>query len=228
MGSVGDLVLTGWVNDSDPFPDPRQADAYGLVAWSYAVTPKLLLKAYEAGIFPWSDRPARWFCPDPRAVFEWKNIRISRRLARTVRQGRFEVTFDLAFRQVVLGCARHHKSTWISAGMVDAYTEIHQQGFAHSVEVWREDRLVGGLYGVLCGGAFAGESMFHFEPDASKVGFVHLVEQLRALGVTLFDAQVLTPHTLRLGATEISREQFLDRLEAARELRVKPRLWRTP
>lgn len=117
-----DSLLIRWMKDSDSFPDPRLADAYGLVALSYAVTPGLLLKAYTAGLFPWSDHPARWFCPHPRAVFEWNNIRIPRRLARTVRQERFKVTFDQAFREVMLGCTRHHNSSWISQGMVEAYT----------------------------------------------------------------------------------------------------------
>jgi leucyl/phenylalanyl-tRNA---protein transferase len=198
------------------FPDPRLAGPEGYLGSSARITSDLLLDAYGHGIFPWSDWPARWYSPDPRAIFDLTALRFARRLARVVRQGRFQVTFDTAFSRVMLECMRHHsRESWISSPMVAAYSEFHRLGYAHSVEVWREDRLVGGLYGVQLGRFFAGESMFHREADASKVGFVYLVEKLRDLGVQLFDSQVLSEHTASLGAVEISRDDYLSRLDSA-------------
>ena len=183
------------------------------------VTPGLdchkLYQAYSHGCFPWSGRPARWYCPDPRAVFEFDNIHFSRRLLRTVRQGRYGVTYDRAFRRVVEACVEAHESCWIDDEIVRHYTEFHHQGFAHSIEVWEEEDLVGGLYGVQIHRMFAGESMFSRKRDASKVGFFHLVEKLKNSGVILFDAQVLNPHTRSLGATEIRRTAFLARVRQA-------------
>ena len=160
------------------------------------LTPEMLLRAYSSGCFPWSGRPARWYCPDPRAVFEWDEIRFSRRLMRTVRQERYKVTFDQAFRQVITACSRLHTHSWIDSDIVEQYVALHRDGFAHSVEAWLDEELVGGLYGVQIRRMFAGESMFHTRRDASKVAFYHLVQRLQELGVQLFDAQVLNPHLL--------------------------------
>lgn len=197
------------------FIDPSQATSEGLVGITAEITPEHLLQAYRHGVFPWSDHPARWFSPDPRAVFELPKITFSRRLGRLLRQNQFQVTYDTAFRAVMESCSRHHWDAWISPSMIDAYCRFHRQGYAHSVEVWRSQRLVGGLYGVQIGAMFAGESMFHHESGASKVAFAHLVGKLRALGVVLLDAQVLSGFTASLGAHEIPREEFLDRLEKA-------------
>ena len=190
----------------------------GLVMITPTLTPELLLRAYSAGCFPWSGCPARWYCPNPRAVFEWESIHFSKRLLRTVRSGKFRITFDRAFARVITACSRLHSHSWIDEEIVKQYMKFHRQGFAHSVEAWLDGELVGGLYGVQIRRMFAGESMFHTVRDASKVAFYHLVDHLKELQVELFDAQVLNPHTASLGAIEIPREEFLSRLESALEI----------
>jgi leucyl/phenylalanyl-tRNA--protein transferase len=211
------------------FKNPRTADAAGWVAQTPEITTSLLLQAYRHGVFPWSDRPARWYSPDPRAIFDLDRIRFSQRLRRQLRQPGWTVTFDQAFETVVRCCHRHHRATsWLSPSMVDAFHRFHLLGYAHSVEVWREGKLAGGLYGVHIGAFFAGESMFHHQANASKIAFAHLVVKLRELGVVLFDSQVLTPHTANLGAFEIPRSEYLDRLEAALALGLPQRGWAEP
>ncbi len=200
------------------FPDPRQARRDGLVAIGGDLSVQRLLLAYRNGIFPWSIRPVTWWSPDPRGVLDLGRIHIARSLARTLRQGRFEVTFDRAFREVIEGCARAPRAggkTWISPDFIDAYIALYEAGYAHSVECWREGTLAGGLYGVAVGGLFAGESMFHIEDDASKVAVVRVAEHLQRRGFSLFDVQMVTPTTVSLGAIEIPREAYLQRLKAA-------------
>jgi leucyl/phenylalanyl-tRNA--protein transferase len=151
-------------------------------------------------------------------VIELDHLHISRRLARRIRSGRFHVTCDRDFPRVITACAAPRaelSETWITADMVRAYSELHRRGHAHSVEVWRDERLVGGLYGVSIGAFFAGESMFHHDRDASKVALVYLVAHFKARGFQLFDVQQATPHAIRMGASEIPREQFLIRLRRA-------------
>jgi leucyl/phenylalanyl-tRNA--protein transferase len=197
------------------FLDPERADSDGLVAIGGDLRPPLLLDAYRRGIFPWfdEDSPILWWSPDPRAIFELDGLHVSRRLARTVRSGRFTATVDLAFAEVILGCAhRPGDGVWITKDMIDAYTRLHEMGHAHSVEVWHDGRLAGGVYGVTIGGLFAGESMFTRVRDASKVALVHLMERLRQRGFQLFDVQFLNEHTTRLGAIEIPRREYLTRL----------------
>lgn len=208
------------------FPDPRLASPEGYLGKTPRITNELLLDAYSHGIFPWSDRPARWYSPDPRSIFDLETLSLPKRLHRVLRQGRFQVSFDQAFPQVMEACRRHHfETSWISTTMIAAYREFHEAGYAHSVEVWREGRMVGGLYGVQVGAFFAGESMFHLESDASKVAFAHLVGKLRSLGVILFDSQVLTEHTARLGAFDIPRAEYLVRLDHALSLGLPQRPW---
>lgn len=198
------------------FVDPRLVGPDGLVGVTARITPELLLEAYSHGIFPWSDRPARWYCPDPRAIFDLETTRFSHRLERVVRQERFRVSFDQAFETVMASCWAHHRhQAWIAPSMLDPYRGFHDQGYAHSVEVWEDAELVGGLYGVQIRGFFAGESMFFRRKDASKVAFVMLVRKLQKLGVTLLDSQVLNPHTKSLGAFEVTRGEYLERLEQA-------------
>jgi leucyl/phenylalanyl-tRNA--protein transferase len=200
------------------FLDPSWADADGLVAVGGELTPARLLEAYRRGIFPFFDEetPILWWSPDPRAIFELDGLHVSRRLARTVRSGRFAVTLDTAFRAVMEGCAvRPGQGVWITADMIAAYTRLHQLGHAHSVEVWYEGQLAGGVYGVTIGGLFAGESMFSRVRDASKVALVHLMERLRQRGYQLFDVQYLNAHTASLGAIEIPRREYLSRLRRA-------------
>jgi leucyl/phenylalanyl-tRNA--protein transferase len=203
------------------FPDPRFADAEGLVAVGGDFSVERLLLAYRSGIFPWTARPFTWWSPNPRAIFEFDRFHIPRSLARELRLGRFEVTFDRAFREVMEGCAepvQGRRSTWISPEFMEAYGRLHDKGHAHSVECWQDGCLAGGVYGVAAGGLFAGESMFHRASNASKVALVHLVNRLRERGFKLFDIQQLTPATEQLGGIEISRSEYLTRLARATKL----------
>jgi len=200
------------------FPSPRDSDAEGLVAVGGELSVPRLLLAYRSGIFPWTADPVTWWSPDPRAIFEWERFHVSRSLGRVTRKGIFQVTMDRAFRRVMEGCAAPapgRRSTWISPEFIAAYTLLHQQGHAHSVECWQGRRLGGGASGVTVGGLFAGESMFHRAGDASKVALVHLVEHLRRRGFELFDIQMLTPVTAQLGGVAIPREEYLQRLARA-------------
>jgi leucyl/phenylalanyl-tRNA--protein transferase len=200
------------------FLDPERADADGLVGVGGDLRPERLLEAYRRGIFPWFDEesPILWWSPDPRAIFELDGLHISRRLARTLRSGRFDVTINRAFVEVMRGCAdRPGQGVWITADMIDAYTRLHELGHAHSVEVWRDGRLAGGVYGVTVGGLFAGESMFTRVRDASKVALVYLMDRLRGRDFQLFDVQFLNDHTASLGAVEIPRREYLARLRQA-------------
>jgi leucyl/phenylalanyl-tRNA--protein transferase len=201
-----------------PFLDPRLTDELGLVGVGGDLGPARLLDAYRHGIFPWYDdeTPILWWSPDPRAVFELDGLHVSRRLRRTIRSGRFAVTVNRDFAAVIRACAvRPEQGTWITAEMIAAYECLHRLGFAHSVEAWHGDVLAGGVYGVAIGGLFAGESMFARVRDGSKVALVALVERLRDRGYTLFDTQFVTDHTRRLGAVEIPRDEYLERLRAA-------------
>jgi leucyl/phenylalanyl-tRNA--protein transferase len=199
------------------FLNPEFADAMGLVGMGGDLSPRRLLLAYRNGIFPWYDDgyPACWWSPDPRAIFELDGLHISRRLQRTMRSGRFSVTINRAFGDVIRGCADRDEGTWITADMIRAYEKLHELGWAHSIECWRCGELAGGVYGVAIGGLFAGESMFHRQRDASKVALVFLLDRLRQHGFRLFDIQMLTDHTASLGAVEIPRSQYLFRLRDA-------------
>lgn len=202
------------------FPDARLASAEGLLAIGGDLSVPRLLLAYRSGIFPWSADPLSWWSPDPRAIFEFGTFKVSRSLYKTIRKGIFRITRDQAFRAVVEGCAapaRGRQITWISPQFIEAYERLHQQGYAHSVECWQGHQLVGGIYGVAIGGFFAGESMFHRVSDASKVALFHLFEHLQAQGFELFDIQMLTPITTKLGGKLIPREEYLRRLSVALE-----------
>ena len=204
------------------FPDPCRADAEGLVAIGGDLSTPRLLLAYRSGIFPWTVDPVTWWSPDPRAVFELDQFHVPRSLAKFLRQRPFDVTFDRAFACVMEGCAAPatgRDSSWITPAFIEAYTRLHDQGHAHSVECWQSDKLVGGIYGVSLGGLFAGESMFHRVTNASKVALYHLIALLRARGFALFDIQMVTLATRQLGAVEIPRVEYLKRLAAAVELK---------
>ncbi|MDP8970296.1 MAG: leucyl/phenylalanyl-tRNA--protein transferase [Actinomycetota bacterium] len=204
------------------FPDPRTGPGDAPLAVGGDCAPATLLDAYAHGIFPWpaDERTLLWWSPDPRAVIPLDGLHVSRSLRRTLRSQRFSCSVDAAFGQVVAGCAhRPGQGTWITAELAGGYRRLHGLGHAHSVEVWdRSGRLVGGVYGVAMGAAFMGESMFHRAADASKVALVHLVERLRAGGFVLLDAQLPTSHLASLGAIEMARSQFLDRLAEALRL----------
>jgi leucyl/phenylalanyl-tRNA---protein transferase len=195
------------------FPDPRGADADGLLATGGDLEPATLLAAYSQGVFPW---PADgvdllWWSPDPRAVLLPDRVHVSRSLARTLRHGGIRVTVDAAFEDVVTGCAerRDEEGTWITPAIRAAYTRLHRLGWAHSVEVWVKGALAGGLYGVSVGGLFAAESMFHRASDASKIALVALAQHARAVGVELVDVQMPTPHLASMGAVTMSRDDYL-------------------
>lgn len=208
--------------DSDParFPDPAYAleEPNGLLAVGGDLSPARLLNAYRQGIFPWysDEQPILWWSPAPRAVLFPEDLIVRRSLQKRLRNGGFTVSFDQAFAQVMQGCseARHGQDgTWITNQMQQAYQHLHRLGFAHSVEVWQQGKLVGGLYGVSLGQVFFGESMFSRVADASKIALVHLVKRLKSWDFALIDCQVTTDHLLSLGAVEISRELFLDQLD---------------
>lgn len=194
------------------------------------LTPQLLVAAYCQGAFPMArgrdSHEVDWFSPDPRGVLPLDRFRCPRSVAKVVRQGRFDIRLDTAFEQVMRSCAaprRYEQETWINETLVEAYTELHHMGLAHSVEAWRNGLLVGGLYGVAIGGAFFGESMFHLPgvgTDASKVCFVALVDHLRAHGFALCDVQFNNPLLERFGAVEVDRQDYVHQLERAVRLDV--------
>lgn len=180
------------------------------------IPPELLEAAYRQGIFPMADENGQihWYSPDPRTIIDLDRFHVPRRLAQTIRSGKFEMATDHDFEGVVRGCA-DRKETWISEDIVAAYTALHRMGKAHSVEAYFEGDLAGGIYGVSLGGAFMGESMFTRVRDASKVCLAYLVDRLKMRRYTLFDVQLTTPHLRRFGATEISRQDYLERLGKA-------------
>ena len=200
------------------FPDPREATEDGVVAVGGRPEPALLEEAYARGIFPWpvEGYPLLWFSPPERALLFFDELHVPRSLARERRRTRLTFTIDRDFRGVIEACAAvaraHETGTWITPWMIRGYREFHRRGRAHSVEAWEGKELVGGLYGVDAGGAFAGESMFHLRPNASKLALLHLVEHLRARGLGWLDIQVMTPHMEALGARLVPREEFLDLL----------------
>ena len=209
------------------FPPAALADLDGLLALGGRLTPQWLLDAYRHGIFPWPqaeiDEPMLWWSPNPRAIIEFDRFHVPRRLARTLRSGKFTVTCDRDFAGVIEGCATAEGrvgATWLTPRMIRAYLRLFELGHAHSVESRLDGQLAGGTYGVAIGGFFAAESMFHRTSDASKVALAHLVNHLRARGYRLLDIQQVTPATARFGATEIPRRQYLDRLAEAQLLPV--------
>lgn len=188
----------------------------------YELSPQRLLSAYIAGIFPMADETGtvHWLAPDLRAIIELDQLKVSRSLRATLRQEKFDLRINTAFEDVLLACADRPDGTWISHEIGVAYCALHDLGYAHSVEAWRADRLVGGLYGVAIGGAFFGESMFHRETDASKAALVRLIERMRERDMTLLDIQFLTPHLESMGAIEIPRRDYEQRLKEALRLPV--------
>jgi len=204
----------------DFFRPAELAGPEGLLAVGGQLSPDWLIYAYRHGIFPWpiDDDLLAWWSPDPRAVLDFDALHVSRRLARTIRSGRFELSIDRDFAGVVHGCATAQlrwQATWLTRPMMRAYQRLHELGFGHSVETWYDGQLAGGVYGVSIGAAFAAESMFFYRRDASKVALVALVRHLRCRGYRLIDIQQRTPHTARMGGREIPRDEYLARLSAA-------------
>jgi leucyl/phenylalanyl-tRNA--protein transferase len=213
------------------FPPVEYAED-GLLAVGGDLRPERLLLAYRSGVFPWysEGQPILWHSPDPRMVLVAADLKVPRSLRKTIRKQPYRVTFDTAFAKVVDACASIERpgqsGTWITLEMQAAYRELHRRGFAHSVEAWEGRRLAGGLYGVSLGAAFFGESMFALAPDASKVAFVRLMEQLVRWGIGLVDCQVHTDHLARFGAVEWPRKRYLAALKKALASPTRPGPWR--
>lgn len=217
------------------FPNPRNHNfaewaAFGefyypskdIVGFGGELTVQNLKDSYSKGIFPWhiEGLPLPWFCPERRAILEFEDLHISKSLKKAQAKTNFEFTIDKDFSSVIKNCAKtkrsHESGTWITAEFIETYSHFHMLGEAHSIEVWAPNgEIVGGLYGVDAGGAFCGESMFYRESNASKLALLFLIDHLRSKGATWLDVQVMTPHMKILGAKEISRSAFLDKLEAA-------------
>jgi leucyl/phenylalanyl-tRNA--protein transferase len=209
------------LNRTLQFPDAHLANPQGLVAIGGDLSVERLLLSYRSGIFPWTVAPISWWSPDPRAILEHDELHVADSLKKILRRKVFEVTIDRAFPQVIEQCAARapgRPDTWITPEFIDAYTQLHEQGYAHSLECWRDGELAGGIYGVAIGGLFAGESMFHRVSNASKVALWHLVEHLRKRKFALLDIQMLTPVTRQMGGTTIPRGEYLERLADAVEL----------
>ncbi len=206
------------LTDELVFPPSALAEEDGLLAIGGDLSLPRLLLAYSSGLFPWSNEgePLLWWSPDPRCVFEPGAMRVSRSLAKTLRQGRYQVTYNKVFERVIENCAQLRveagTGTWINTDLHRAFVELHRVGHAHSIECWQDGALVGGLYGLCLGRCFFGESMFHLERDASKVALLHLVNRAAELGFELVDCQLSNEHLISLGASLITRSEFLQRL----------------
>lgn len=216
----------------DLFPDVELAldEPNGLLAVGGDLSPQRLLAAYKNGIFPWfsDDQPILWWSPNPRAILKLNDFKVSRSLKKTLNKKIFHVTLDTAFEDVITECASIRKDgfgTWITTDMLNAYRELHRLGYAHSVECWYQQELVGGLYGLSIGHAFFGESMFTRKTDASKVALAHLVHQLKQWQFDFIDAQVSSEHMSSLGALDISRRQFMTELQLTLKLSSRVGRW---
>ncbi len=197
------------------FPDPKEAGPEGLVAYGGDLHPQRVLAAYKRGIFPWYNEsdPILWWSPDPRLLLYPQDIKISRSLKKSLKK--FEVRVDTDFRGVITSCKDIRSETWILPEIVEVFCELHEMGFAHSIETYKDGELVGGLYGLSLGAAFFGESMFSRVSDASKVALVHLCQIAEEFGFDFIDCQIPSEHLKRLGAVEIGRVRFLEELHSA-------------
>ena len=211
-----------WLDFGDhfDFPDARSGAHDGPLAQGGNLSPGMLLSAYKQGIFPWFSEgdPILWWSPDPRFVIFTEKVHVSTSMRKLLRQKKFRITYDTCFATIMKECAQAWRpgqaGTWISDEMILAYTDLHRAGHAHSVEVWQDNQLVGGLYGVNIGGVFCGESMFSRISNASKTGFLTLARNLQNIGIPLVDSQVHTDYLQSLGAEHIPRAQYLDILES--------------
>lgn len=230
------MISIPWLHPEDlTFPpvDSALSEPDGLLAVGGDLTPERIIAAYQKGIFPWFNPgdPILWWSPNPRTVILPEHFHISRSLNKALKKEIYRVTFDNFFEDVMRACAAprtYADGTWISEDIIEGYTSLHRQGFAHSVEVWQGNQLVGGLYGIALGRVFFGESMFSRADNASKFGFAHLVHQLREWNFQLIDCQIANDHLFSLGATEIPREEFQKMLlKFAHEPNVYPMSWST-
>ncbi len=227
------LTLLDPTNPAQPFPAACKAleNPNGLLAAGGCLSSVRLINAYYQGIFPWYNpgEPILWWSPNPRLVLFPNQLHISKSMTKTLRKSLFRITYDQAFSQVMRACAvprNDSEGTWIDQEMLSAYTHLHYQGFAHSIEVWLNNRLVGGLYGVALGQVFFGESMFHTETDASKIAFINLVQKLHRWAYQLIDCQIHTAHLVSLGAQEIPRQQFIEYLKLLTILPPSTQAWK--
>lgn len=204
------------------FPNPRilPEDSDGLIYIGGNLDVETLLRAYRSGIFPWpldSQYPLFWFCPEPRGVLDFDRLHVPRSLAKLRKKNIYRFTFNQAFSRVIQACASQprpgQEGTWIIPELIPAYIRFHEAGYAHSIECWRDNTLVGGLYGVYVDGVFSGESMFYHEPNTSKLCLLTMAETLKAQGLTWMDTQMVTPVTESLGGRYLTRSEFLDRLD---------------
>lgn len=219
------------------FPPHSQADENGLLAWGGDLEVESLLLAYSQGIFPWplaSHLPMAWFTPNLRGILEHNDLHLSQSLKKFMNKKCYEVTFNSSFAQVIHHCAisknrkqigANNFSTWITPDMIDAYLQLHHAGYAYSVEVWEKKDLVGGLYGVGIGNFINGESMFYLKPNASKIALISVLEKAKNHGVEWIDIQMVTPTLKHLGGKEVSRDDFLLKLQTALKIGLKPSLF---
>ena len=214
------------------FPSPDSASEEGLVAVGGEITTVRVLSAYRQGIFPWysEDQPVLWWSPEPRAVLYPDKIKISRSLKKTLRKKNMRVTADQAFGEVNKACAgpriqSPEGGTWITDEMMVTYTQLHEMGYGHSIEVWLDEKLVGGLYGLALGSAFFGESMYSHAPDASKIALVHLAKYASSTGIEFIDCQLPTEHLSSMGAIDISRNEYLATLKDALQHNDRTERW---
>ena len=200
------------LSEEPNFPPVNFARRDGLLAYGGKLEPLWIIEAYSRGIFPWynSDEPILWWSPNPRSVFHVNDVKISKSMKKFIKKSDFKVTFDRDFFGVIESCAKTREETWISDKFIETYGKLHQMGIAHSVEVWSEDRLVGGLYGLNIGKMFFGESMFSIETNASKLALIELSEFLKKKEYEIIDCQVHNSHLESLGAKEIQREKFIE------------------
>ncbi len=220
---------------TSPFPTLDQALDDGLLAVGGDLSPQRLLNAYRNGIFPWFNEhdPILWWAPDPRMVLFTNQIKVSKSLKKTIKNTPLSVTIDRAFSDVMTACAAPRKNangetesgTWIHPDMIEAYSILHQQGIAHSIECWQNDKLVGGLYGIAIGHIFFGESMFSTVRDSSKIALVMLCQQLERWGFPLIDCQIYSEHLANMGAIEIERKQFISYLDEYSPKIYEPSSW---
>ncbi len=219
---INDFLFRDPTMDSIHFNDPVN----GIVAVGGSLSTTNLVRAYRRGIFPWpiDEYVLPWCCPEKRTILEFKDLHVPRRLARVQRRMPFRITIDQAFEAVIVSCAKvkrkEETGTWITPQMISAYCELHKEGYAHSVEAWEENTLVGGLYGVDAGGAFSGESMFCYRSNASKLSLLYLIEHLQRRGLDWIDIQMMTPHMEAFGAKSIDRSEFLQRLSLAQKRNI--------
>ncbi|OQK18722.1 leucyl/phenylalanyl-tRNA--protein transferase [Methyloprofundus sedimenti] len=226
------LLDPNFANQDFPSTHLALRDPDGLLAVGGCLSTQRIINAYSQGIFPWysNEDPILWWSPDPRLVIFPKQLHISRSLQKTLRKQDFKISFDTAFTEVIKACAAprsQESGTWLTAEMQVAYIRLHDEGYAHSVEAWHDNKLVGGLYGIAIGQVFFGESMFHSKTDASKVAFVSLIQQLSLWDFQLIDCQVHTQHLVSMGAEEIRRTRFCSLLQLYKQRKPAVHAWQT-